>query len=42
MPAKGYAGRSVACVDRKGTGRYAFAVATYSYRGEGKLKEAYL
>lgn len=37
MPAKGFAGRSVACVDRKGTGRYSFAVATYSYRGEGKF-----
>lgn len=37
MPAKGFAGRSVACVDRKGTGRYAFVVATYSFQGEGKL-----
>ena len=36
MPAKSFAGRSVACVDRKGTGRYSMAVATYSYRGEGK------
>lgn len=36
MPAKGYAGRSVACVDRKGTGRYAFVVATYSSGGDGE------
>ena len=35
LPAKSFAGRSVACVDRKGTGRYSIAVATYSYRGEG-------
>lgn len=37
MPAKGFAGRSVACVDRMGTGRYSFVVATYSFQGQGKL-----
>ena len=39
MPAKGYAGRSVACVDRKGTGRYAFVVATYSSGGDGECND---
>ena len=37
LPAKSFAGRSVACVDRKGTGRYSIAVATYSYMGDGKI-----
>ncbi|XP_053404350.1 cartilage acidic protein 1-like isoform X2 [Mercenaria mercenaria] len=37
MPAKGFAGRSVACVDRKGTGKYSFVLATYSAYGEGKF-----
>ena len=36
LPAKGYAGRSVACIDRHGTGKYGFALATYSSRGQGK------
>lgn len=33
-----YAGRSVACVDRLGTGKYAFALATYAW---GKLLNKY-
>ncbi len=34
-----YAGRSVACVDRNGTGKYAFALATYAY---GMLVHLYM
>ncbi|XP_060585607.1 cartilage acidic protein 1-like isoform X2 [Ruditapes philippinarum] len=37
MPAKGFAGRSVACVDRRGSGKYSFVLATYSAYGEGQF-----
>ena len=37
VSAKNFAGRSVACVDRQGNGKYAFAVATYSSNGHGKF-----
>lgn len=37
ISAKDYAGRSVACLDRYGRGRYSFAVATYSRGGEGEF-----
>ncbi|XP_074550180.1 cartilage acidic protein 1a [Halichoeres trimaculatus] len=33
--AKKMAGRSVACVDRKGTGRYSIYIANYAYRNVG-------
>ncbi|XP_071080729.1 cartilage acidic protein 1-like [Haliotis cracherodii] len=32
-----FAGRSVACVDRKGTGKYGFLLATYSRLGVGEF-----
>ncbi|XP_067681603.1 cartilage acidic protein 1-like [Haliotis asinina] len=32
-----FAGRSVACVDRRGTGKYGFLLATYSRLGEGEF-----
>ncbi len=34
LPAKNYAGRSVACLDRHGSGKYGIVVATYS---QGRL-----
>lgn len=37
LDAKNYAGRSVACVDRFGSGKYAIAIATYSDSGTGSL-----
>ena len=37
LDARFYAGRSVACVDRFGQGKYSFALATYSRSGEGKF-----
>lgn len=35
--AKGFAGRSVACIDRKGTGKHSIIIATYSSGGNGKF-----
>ncbi|XP_052086094.1 cartilage acidic protein 1-like [Mytilus californianus] len=37
LQAKNYAGRSVACVDRFGSGKYSIAVATYSHGGKGNF-----
>ncbi len=37
MAAPIYAGRSVACVDRYGSGKYGFAIATYSQGAVGSL-----
>ena len=37
LEAKGYAGRSVACVDRHGSGKFGIAVATYSRDGTGNF-----
>lgn len=37
LDAKHFAGRSVACIDRKGNGLYSFIVATYSTGGTGKF-----
>ena len=37
LTVKDFAGRSVACIDRKGNGKYGVAVATYSSQGTGKF-----
>jgi hypothetical protein len=37
LPAKKYAGRSVACLDRYGSGKYSIIVATYSHGGKGNF-----
>lgn len=37
LDAKHFAGRSVACIDRKGNGLYSFIVATYSTGGTGRF-----
>ena len=37
ISAKDFSGRSVACLDRYGRGKYSFAVATYSDDGVGKF-----
>lgn len=37
MEAKSFAGRSVACIDRLGTGRYSIVIATYSRGGVGNF-----
>ena len=37
LPAKDYAGRSVACLDRFGSSKYAIVVATCSHRGKGNF-----
>lgn len=37
MEAKSFAGRSVACIDRLGTGKYSIVIATYSRGGVGNF-----
>lgn len=37
MEAKSFAGRSVACIDRIGTGKYSIVIATYSRGGVGNF-----
>lgn len=37
MEAKSFAGRSVACIDRHGTGKYSIVIATYSRGGVGNF-----
>ena len=37
LPAKEFAGRSVACLDRDGDGTYGFVVATYSSGSVGRF-----
>lgn len=37
MDAKSFAGRSVACIDRLGTGKYSIVIATYSRGGVGNF-----
>lgn len=37
MEAKSFAGRSVACIDRLGTGKYSIVIATYSRGGIGNF-----
>lgn len=37
MEAKSFAGRSVACIDRFGTGKYSIVIATYSKGGVGNF-----
>ena len=37
LTAKGFAGRSVACIDRFGSGKYSIAIATYSQGGMGNF-----
>lgn len=37
ITAKGFAGRSVACIDRHGSGKYSFVIATYSDGGTGNF-----
>lgn len=37
MEAKSFAGRSVACIDRLGTGKYSVVIATYSRGGVGNF-----
>ncbi|XP_064597675.1 cartilage acidic protein 1-like [Liolophura sinensis] len=37
IDAKDFAGRSVACIDRLGTGKYSIIIATYSQGGTGKF-----
>ncbi|XP_061193516.1 cartilage acidic protein 1-like [Saccostrea echinata] len=37
MDAKSFAGRSVACIDRLGTGKYSIIIATYSQGGTGNF-----
>jgi len=37
LTAKEFAGRSVACLDRNGDGKYGFIIATYSSGGEGRF-----
>lgn len=37
MGAKSFAGRSVACIDRLGTGKYSIVIATYSRGGVGNF-----
>lgn len=37
MEAKSFAGRSVACIDRIGTGKYSIVIATYSREGVGNF-----
>lgn len=37
LPAKNFAGRSVACIDRHGSGKYSILLATYSHGGKGNF-----
>ena len=39
LTAKEFAGRSVACLDRNGDGKYGFIIATYSSGGEGRQED---
>ena len=37
LPAKKYAGKSVACLDRCGNGKYSIIISTYSHGGKGNF-----
>ncbi|KAL3891228.1 hypothetical protein ACJMK2_003491 [Sinanodonta woodiana] len=37
VEAEGYAGRSVACLDRLGTGKFSFIITTYAHHGYGRF-----
>jgi len=37
LPAKKYAGKSVACLDRCGNGKYSIIIFTYSHGGKGNF-----